>query len=143
MFLTCFKAERSRKGQHKVDLSDVKASLECHIFGKFAKSEQIMLKKERAELTANNGKCDDQKVIRQNQERIKVITAQLANSQQATADFDRQANPTSTKCMPIKDVAEARKIIELLFESAVENGANSLIHKGSADQKKETIQNLQ
>ena len=126
-----------------MDLSDVKASLECHIFGKFAKSEQIMLKKERAELTAKNGKCDDQKVIRQNQERIKVITAQLANSQQATADFDRQANATSTKCMPIKDVAEARKIIELLFESAVENGANSLINKGIADQKKETIQNLQ
>ena len=34
----------------------------------------------------------------------------------------KEVAPTSSKNMPIKDLAEARKIIETLFELAVDNG---------------------
>ena len=113
-----------------------------HIWGRFSKFEQTRLKKERADLTRKISQSGDAKQTAQYQARIKQITAQLASCQQSTHDLDRQPNPTTAKQMPIKDVAEARKIIEALFEMAVEKGSESLISKEESSSSKEKIAHL-
>lgn len=137
-------ADRSRKGaaNQTTSINEVKTIIDMHIWGRFSKFEQTRLKKERADLTRKISQSGDAKQTAQYQARIKQITAQLASCQQSTHDLDRQPNPTTAKQMPIKDVAEARKIIEALFEMAVEKGSESLISKEESSSSKEKIAHL-
>jgi hypothetical protein len=73
---------------------------------------------------------------------IKRKTAELSQAQRSVQESENMANPFNSKMLPIKDVPEARKLLEYLFDSAVDSAASSHLDKIRAKKNGEDVKKL-
>jgi len=74
--------------------------------------------------------------------KIKRKDAEIATIQEQINSAESHENPTSAKRLPIKDTAEARKMIEFLTNELIEQGGECLIQTEDADQMRGNLNEM-
>ena len=73
---------------------------------------------------------------------IQKKTAELSQAQKSVQETTNMPNPCNSKALPIKDVPDARKLLEFIFEIAVESSAASHLDMNKANKLSEKVKSL-
>lgn len=113
-------------GQKREELS---ADIDVKVGSRDAKNAIAVMLEQRADL-ARQIKSTKGEKKRARLERDKARkTAEIAQLQGIIAESDSYPNPISAKKLVLKDVGEARKIIEFLFDQLVEHKSSANINE--------------
>lgn len=141
------RTEHKAKAHGTVKLGHLKEQLrndiECRMEIKRLKHQVKLCEEDRTEMKRRTKlPLISEKMTKLLKDKIKRKDAEIATIQEQINSAESHENPTSAKRLPIKDTAEARKMIEFLVNELIEQGGDCLIQTEDADQLRGNLKEI-